>query len=74
MTEDENEQCEGCVSYLTAENSIRIHTFSTGIYAFRTCGYNGVNNGQCPCTQCIVKVMCNDMCDDYKTFHKPHRS
>jgi len=69
MTEDENEHCEGCVSYLIAENRI-----STAAYAFRTCGYNGVNNGQCPCTQCIVKVMCNDMCDPYKTFHKPHRS
>jgi len=33
------------------------------------CRYNRSNDeGKCPCTECIVKVMCNDPCREFEDF------
>jgi hypothetical protein len=28
------------------------------------------DEGQCPCTKCIIKVMCEEPCEDYLDFRK----
>ena len=28
-------------------------------------------NGVCPCTHCVIKVMCDIQCEDYDTWTKP---
>jgi hypothetical protein len=49
--------CEGCLSY-------------TGCYLIAySCLFDFYNDeGQCPCTLCIIKVMCEDVCDDFTHF------
>jgi hypothetical protein len=35
------------------------------------CAHNHFNlNGECPCTECIIKVMCSESCSDYDAFSK----
>ena len=56
----ETNYCEGCISYSFIGND-RIHP--------QLCNYSYFNqDGKCPCTSCIVKVMCTDVCDKYKDF------
>lgn len=48
------EYCEGC------------HTL---IYDDKWCDYRDANvNGICPCTQCIVKAMCELDCEDFSNY------
>ena len=49
------EHCKGCPS----------NTY----YKDGSCKFNAYNDcGQCPCSVCIVKVMCQDVCDDFNKF------
>ena len=52
--------CDGCFS----KHSHRKH----GVLIQPCCnmGYN--DKGQCPCTLCIVKMMCDSSCDDYFNY------
>jgi len=66
IPEYNDEHCKGCVSYLIAEY---INSISTSASRFRICGYAKNNkDGKCPCSACVVKVMCVDPCDDYNSF------
>jgi hypothetical protein len=49
--------CEGCLSY-------------TGCYLIAySCLFDFYNNeGQCPCSNCIVKCMCEVNCEDFNKF------
>ncbi len=49
--------CEGCRTY--------IYAGYTGAVC-RGAKYNGT--GKCPCTDCIVKMMCIQTCHVYKSF------
>jgi hypothetical protein len=51
--------CEGCLSY-----TYYISERRTLICALME--YN--DKGQCPCYNCIVKVMCQDTCDVFMRF------
>ena len=52
-----NKYCKGCFTMRNEDGSERF------------CG-NHVNNGkgECPCTNCLIKPMCNSACDDYDKF------
>jgi hypothetical protein len=43
-----------------------------GCHTKMCCKFDGYNDkGQCPCTDCIVKMICEDMCNlfgDYKLY------
>lgn len=45
--------CEGCYTRMTNGNE--------------SCRYI-VNDGSCPCSECIVKSMCNDSCEDFSEY------
>ena len=45
--------CDGCRDYILKECSIPI------IY----------NNKQCPCSTCLVKIMCVDLCDEFDSYY-----
>ncbi len=47
--------CEGCYSK-------RVSSFCNSMYRF--------TNDECPCAMCLIKVMCNDSCDEYEVFWK----
>ena len=49
--------CKGCITY-TREHGCH---FSA---------HNDEAEGQCPCSQCIVKVMCENMCVDFMSYKK----
>ena len=48
--------CEGCFSL----------TFNEFLDECKFCAYNP--EGQCPCTHCIIKVMCDVQCDNFAVF------
>ncbi len=49
--------CKGCYAYTRTERS--------------PCSISGYNKkGECPCTTCIIKVMCNKTCDDFFWFQE----
>jgi len=52
--------CKGCLGIrITDEDNIRRWV----------CTYAVINiNGECPCSKCIVKVMCKTICDGYRDF------
>jgi hypothetical protein len=34
-----------------------------------SCNFYGYNHtGDCPCTDCVIKMMCNTPCDDFTHF------
>jgi hypothetical protein len=48
--------CNGCYSILFSD-------------IFNECTFHPYNdNGNCPCTKCIIKMMCDDPCDDFSSF------
>lgn len=48
--------CKGCFSYFP-EDKIQ-------------CAFSFLNiDAQCPCTNCVVKVMCNNACTKYVRFN-----
>lgn len=51
--------CDGCFSY--------VYSVSRGKILY--CSFKEYNEeGQCPCTTCVVKVMCEHACNDYHVF------
>jgi len=53
-----NEHCKSCLTY--NENQDRC-----GILIASELN----SKGNCPCSDCLVKVMCNKGCSDYNKFH-----
>ncbi len=45
--------CEGCLTYSTSDAE---HCKDDN------------SNGECPCTACVIKVMCNDSCKTFNDF------
>jgi hypothetical protein len=58
-----NKSCRGCVTY--KYNDVNIdYTFSE-----ETCRYHDYNDkSQCPCTECVVKMMCDVDCPVFTKF------
>jgi len=54
-----HENCNGCIIYEFVESkNLR-------------CGLSVKNfNGECPCSECVVKMMCSEECVDFKWFAK----
>lgn len=51
----ETNECEGCYSY-----SMNQH------YDNDVCSFEQFNeNGECPCTECLIKMMCSNGCEEY---------
>jgi len=50
--------CEGCATYHLYHHS----------YGPTLCRYADNNNDKCPCSLCIIKMMCKTVCDDFKDF------
>lgn len=47
--------CDGCLTYVPDKGS--------------SCKFSGYNyDGKCPCTNCIIKMMCGEPCNDYANF------
>ena len=64
ILEFNNKYCKGCPGYIIDRSSVL-----TGNIDLRICSYAKYNEeGNCPCTECIVKPMCVDSCEDYNTF------
>lgn len=54
--------CEGCRTYTYGET-----------YKNRYCSYARFNqNSECPCAECVIKVMCLDSCEDFDHFKIQH--
>jgi hypothetical protein len=52
-----NDHCEGCcTSFNSQDESCQLSKHN--------------DSGQCPCSTCIVKVMCEKSCDDFDEFRK----
>jgi len=59
--------CRGCATY----EDVRQGVDRSLIY----CSYRIVNkDGRCPCTKCVVKVMCETACVVYNKYVKKLRS
>lgn len=52
------ENCKGCLTYSTSDAK---HCSSDN------------SNGKCPCTTCVIKVMCNDACETFNVFREINR-
>lgn len=52
------EHCKGCLSYKIDVDGEEYHCHESQ--------YNDV--GQCPCSKCIVKMMCDVPCSDHFDF------
>ena len=55
-----NEYCKGCCVYMPDGDP---HDIGCTLF-------DSNNKGQCPCSKCIVKVMCEEPCEDYEQFRK----
>lgn len=64
MTEERKKlhnQCEGC-------NAFHSYTSSTPAYCIQ-CSYHQYNFfGRCPCTICMLKIMCQDECAPFRNW------
>jgi hypothetical protein len=54
MPDTVNDNCYGCITFIRESE----------------CSYSYINNenSKCPCSQCIVKVMCENMCTDFMSY------
>ena len=53
-----DEHCKSCLTYNEVTDKCGILLASE------------INSkGKCPCSHCLVKVMCNKGCSDYNNFH-----
>ena len=60
-----SEHCKGCMTY----DVCRYGRESVAVCTCRIETTFKTNpNGECPCTDCIVKSMCQDECKKYKAF------
>ena len=61
--EYENENCKGCFTYMREPG----------------CAYGslpeccGVHSYDCPCTKCIIKVMCAEACGPFMDYERRHK-
>ena len=57
-----NENCRGCFN-LKPTKHLRIYACNN----FNTAGRNG-----CPCRSCLIKSICQLVCDDFKINYRTH--
>ena len=51
-----NDHCVGCISYIASKYDLY-------------CLYSRYStNGECPCSECVIKVMCKDPCNEFENF------
>ena len=50
-----NEHCKGCSATF----------YNDALDSMFVCNYTQHNKGQCPCTECIVKMMCTNTCNSF---------
>ncbi len=50
--------CQGCKVYTSGVNWVAVCSF-----VYRN------SDGECPCSECIVKVMCNRICPALDSFY-----
>ena len=48
------DECDGCLGYRTKDGFCEILTYT--------------DRSKCPCSECLVKVTCNKLCDDLCDF------
>ena len=48
-----HEDCKGCLTEVNGKCTYL---------------YENLKGGICPCTECLVKGMCHEMCDEFKYF------
>jgi hypothetical protein len=53
-------QCEGCYSFIMIKEKNDEDV----------CTYNTENLGDCPCSNCLIKCMCSDGCEEYCSWTK----
>ena len=54
---------------MLVEYCIGCHTYLNEKYGHIDCPYSNDNlDGRCPCTECIVKVMCGNPCEVYDKY------
>jgi len=56
MTDGSVSYCEGCSSYWNGSDTCNL-------------SYNNKGEGTCPCTECIIKIMCSDPCEVYIEYN-----
>ncbi len=49
----DNEQCEGCRAYIDGLEDCPLFNLDIS----------------CPCVKCVVKVMCNDPCEEWSKWY-----
>lgn len=51
---------------------MKANEYCKGCHTSLLCFYRKLNKGECPCTNCIVKVICNDQkdFDECNVWHK----
>ena len=57
--------CKGCVLIKLSEGC-ELQKYNLG----ETNGASGNEIGKCPCTECLVKSMCKDGCNEYFKWNK----
>ena len=68
MSKKEN-ICKGCRSYKLPNNNSKVKIRGCAIeIPFIS------NNVKCPCLDCIIKMICNDMCDRFNAYAKTSRT
>ncbi len=40
-----------------------------GCYVTDTCVVEGRDVSKCPCLRCIIKMVCNDPCEEFEVHH-----
>jgi len=53
-----NKHCYGCSKHKRYASDCSI----------KHCAFRLPNDGQCPCTDCVIKVMCQKQCADWLSF------
>lgn len=51
-----NDSCEGCLSYSCETEKCRADIVEVGLK----------DTGNCPCSECLVKFMCNNACYSFR--------
>lgn len=58
------EYCKGCITYIVNNRDALTNNDDPII-----CSYTNHNkDGKCPCSSCIIKMMCEITCDEYEDF------
>jgi len=68
------EICQGCQSYANRSKCWRYRYINddgtTKIVPCYTLPF--IEDKICPCSSCIIKSICNDLCEDYAEYYRPY--